>query len=223
MNTRNRPKRKTSSGISGVVGVVSTLNEVCSHLEMFTEHLFPYIPRIERKKARRRFDRILDSLYEVCTAVEKLGDVPLEPIAPTLMTTQRTTLIPAQPQGDEPYINSAGKVEGQKLLALAKAVGPWECGDAVCWKCPHGGSLGPEMQRRECLDYYRARQVKKLAVEELASGIPYKREQLEALPRADLTTLTDVLHINKFKMKDRRTAALIGVILEAQSLREKAK
>lgn len=217
INTRNRPRKEVLSSGSAIDAALA-LNDACAILEGICDE-FPELRNNQR--VRVVLDRAIDLAYNAATILERLSIVPIDTATETSNQIIGESLLdkrPVLPDTIKSYFVGK-KIDPHKLYALAQRVGPWECGDAVCWQCPFASS-NEVKQHRECLDFYLVERAKKIVLDELATGLPYNRDELLAMHRRDLLALCRILGINRFKLKDRRNKALIEHIVGAQSARD---
>jgi hypothetical protein len=196
------------------------LNDACEKLETLSDDVTNKLGDKGRRLCRPLLAAVKD-IYGACDIIEDL----------TLKESRRSSSVIAppmvhpremQPGGplslqEVDFHAEDGRIDSKKLYALAQRIGPWECSKATCMRCPYGDTRKErEEQRKDCLTFYLAQAVKHLAMDELATGIPYTRTQLHGFPRKDLLMLVDWLGINRFYLKDRSTGGLISAILRGQ-------
>lgn len=225
VNTRNRPKIKGGAD-PGMAIAVAELTDVSDVLRLATERLdeakdglFPNEVQTLSKGLRKLDQRIIRAIesIEKSSSIIALESDPLPP----LFRSDRVPL-PSSPtpigHDEASYIKENGKVDGEKLYQLAHQI-EWECGDARCVTCPFnkGGRDGAESQRRECLDFYLTERLKRIVVDQLVTGLPYTKSQLENMHRRDLTDLVNALGINPHRIRGRSSSEFIDAILEAQT------
>lgn len=214
VNTRNRPKH-ASVFVAGPLSALALLTDVCHQLEGIPEKQ-PAL--LSNRLLLAQIDHAVRGIYLACSSLEQATFEPT-PDPRGQKHFQPPQLVSYSPGAADGFITVAGAVDAAKLYQVAKQIGPWECGDAVCAQCPFGGKSGAEVQRKECVSFYRAEALQRVIFDELLAGLPYTREQLGSFSRRDLSALVGLLRINKFKLKDRSTSGLItAIVLHQEAL-----
>jgi hypothetical protein len=209
MNTRNRISKV---GESGVVAAVVELNQCCDALENVLNEVR------DKPKLHGLVRNTIKSVHKACDIIENtVTDLnrKAEPVVPNAGMISVPRALPIS-EREQDYLDKDGKVIPGMLNTIAHQVGPWECGDSNCAKCPFGGDKGVEAQRRECLSFYLVNRARSIVADELVAGIPYSKDQLTELHLRELNVLAVALGVSKYKLRDRTKDNLVRVVLSSQ-------